>query len=49
MDLARGARFEVVSQNARVDDYALTIDVGSIAGKRAGDYSDTLTFTVAAL
>ena len=49
MDLARGGRFDIVSKTARVDDYALTIDVGSIAGKRAGDYTDTLTFTVAAL
>lgn len=49
MDLARGARFEIVSRVARLDDYALAIDVESIAGKRAGDYSDTLTFTVAAL
>ncbi len=49
MDLASGDRFEIVSRRPRVDDYRLTINVGSVAGKRAGDYSDTLTFTVAAI
>lgn len=49
MDLARGGRLDVVSRRARLDDYPLTISVGSTAGKRAGDYSDILTFTVAAL
>ncbi|WP_288759289.1 hypothetical protein [uncultured Brevundimonas sp.] len=49
MDLGRGGRLDVVSRRARLDDYPLTISVGSVAGKRAGDYSDILTFTVAAL
>lgn len=49
MDLSRGGRVDVVSRRARVDDYPLTINVGATAGKRAGDYSDILTFTVAAL
>lgn len=49
MDLSRGGRVDVVSRRARLDDYPLTINVGSTTGKRAGDYSDILTFTVAAL
>ncbi|MBD3837461.1 hypothetical protein [Brevundimonas sp.] len=49
MDLGRGGRLDVVSRRARLDDYPLTISVGPTAGKRAGDYSDILTFTVAAL
>lgn len=49
MDLSRGGRVDVVSRRARLDDYPLTISVGSTTGKRAGDYSDILTFTVAAL
>lgn len=49
MDLSRGGRVDVVSRRARLDDYPLTISVGATAGKRAGDYSDILTFTVAAL
>ncbi|MFA4940773.1 hypothetical protein [Brevundimonas sp.] len=49
MDLSRGGRVDVVSRRARLDDYPLTINVGSTVGKRAGDYSDILTFTVAAL
>jgi len=49
MDLSRGGRLDVVSNRARLDDYPLTIRIGSTAGRRAGDYSDVLTFTVAAL
>ncbi|MFZ4164785.1 hypothetical protein [Brevundimonas sp. NPDC058933] len=41
--------FSVVSQTARQDDYPLSVRIGDVAGKRAGDYSDTLTFTVAAI
>lgn len=49
VDLLQGDRVEVVSREARSDDYPLTISVGSVAGKRAGEYSDVLTLTVAAL
>ena len=49
MDLPRGGRLDVVSRRARLDDYPLTVSLGSTVGKRAGDYSDTLTFTVSAL
>lgn len=49
MDLETGDRLEVASRRPRADDYRLTIHVGSVAGRRAGDYSDTLTFTIAAI
>lgn len=39
----------VVSQTARRDDYPLAVRIGDVSGKRAGEYSDTLTFTVAAI
>lgn len=41
--------FDVVSAQARNDDYPLTVQIGDTSGKRAGDYSDILTFTVAAI
>ncbi len=41
--------FNVVSAQARRDDYPLTVRIGDTTGKRAGDYSDILTFTVAAI
>lgn len=41
--------FDVVSAQARRDDYPLTVRIGDTSGKRAGDYSDILTFTVAAI
>ena len=49
MDMARGGRLEVVSLRARFDDYPLTIRIGSLAGQKAGEYRDTITFTIAAL
>lgn len=49
MNLQRTDTINVVSQTARRDDYPLSVRIGDVAGKRAGDYSDTLTFTVAAI
>ena len=49
MNLAQPDSIEVVSRRARFDDYPLTVRIGNVTGKRAGAYSDTLTFTVAAL
>ena len=49
INLQRTDTINVVSQTARRDDYPLTVRIGDVAGKRAGDYSDTLTFTVAAI
>lgn len=41
--------FEVASSRARLDDYPLDIILGATENRRAGIYSDTVTFTVAAL
>ena len=49
IDLEGGDRLEVVSRDARSDDYPLTISIGAVGGKRAGAYSDVITLTVAAL
>lgn len=49
MNLGQGDRFEVVSRRPRADDYALSVNIGDVRGKRAGNYTDVLTFTVAAL
>lgn len=49
INLQRVDTINVVSQTARRDDYPLTVRIGDVAGKRAGEYSDTLTFTVAAM
>lgn len=49
MDLSTPDSFEVVSRRARLDDYPLSVQIGDVSGRRAGDYSDVLTFTVAAL
>lgn len=49
MDLSTEDSFSVLSRRARADDYPLSVRIGDVTGKRAGDYSDVLTFTVAAL
>jgi len=49
MNLEAGDDFEVVSSRPRADDYALTVNIGDTSGRRAGDYTDVLTFTIAAL
>ncbi len=49
VNLAKGDSFDIVSRRARADSYPLTIDIGSVVGKRAGEYSDVLTFTIAAI
>jgi len=49
INLQRTDTINVVSQTARRDDYPLTVRIGDVSGKRAGEYSDTLTFTVAAI
>lgn len=49
LDLRRSDSFEVVSERARNDSYPVSIEIGDVEGKRAGDYTDTVTFTVAAL
>jgi hypothetical protein len=49
MDLTSPDSFEIVSRRARADEYPLSVQIGEVAGRRAGDYTDVLTFTVAAL
>jgi hypothetical protein len=48
MNLAQISSHQVVSRRARSDSYKLSVNIGSVVGKRAGNYSDTLTFTVSA-
>lgn len=49
LDLTSPDSFEIVSRRARFDNYPVRIEIGETAGKRAGGYMDTVTFTVAAL
>ena len=49
MNLSSPRDFTVQSRHARFDDYPLSVTIGSVADRRAGTYSDTLTFTIAAL
>ena len=49
MNLGAGDQFEVVSRRPRADDYPLTVEVGDVSTRRAGEYTDVLTFTIAAL
>jgi len=49
VDLSRPTRLDVVSTRSRVDDYPLSVSIGSVVGRRAGSYSDVVTFTIAAL
>lgn len=49
MSLSSPQEITVTSNRARSDDYPLSVNIGSVAGKRAGNYSDTITFTVAAI
>lgn len=48
VDLSRPSRWDVVSTRSRFDDYPLSVSIGSVAGRRAGSYSDVVTFTIAA-
>lgn len=49
LDLSSPDSFEIISSRARFDNYPVKINIGETAGKRAGGYADTVTFTVAAL
>ncbi len=49
MDLAQGGSIQVVSNRSRYDDYALSVKLGNTQTLRAGQYSDVITFTIAAL
>lgn len=49
IDLEQGGQLQVTSSKAQNDQYPLTIQIQGVKGKRAGAYSDTVTFTVAAI
>ena len=49
LNLRSADSFEIISSRARFDNYPVKIEIGETADKRAGSYSDTITFTVAAL
>ncbi|RZJ01355.1 MAG: hypothetical protein EON90_03495 [Brevundimonas sp.] len=46
INLAQGDEIHVSSRRPRFDNYPMSIVIGDLSGKRAGDYSDTLRFTV---
>lgn len=48
LNLSSPDSFEVISDRARFDNYPVAIEIGETANKRAGNYRDTVTFTVAA-
>jgi hypothetical protein len=49
MDLNKPDHIQVTQGGAHDDNYRLGVDIRDVANKRAGAYSDTLTFTVAAI
>lgn len=49
VDLEQGDRIERPSSRWQADDYPLMLNIGDVRGRRAGEYSDTLTFTIAAI
>jgi hypothetical protein len=49
MNLATGDTVQVGSNQARNDEYPLSISIDDVAGKRAGRYTDVITFTVTAI
>lgn len=49
LNLSAARSLTVQSGRARIDDYPLAVALGSVSGRRAGQYTDTVTFTIAAL
>lgn len=49
IDLKGTSLINETSQQIHRDDYPLSIHIGDVRGKRAGEYSDVLTFTVTAI
>lgn len=49
LDLASPRTISVQSEDARSDDYPLSVIIGELDGVRAGAYKDVIRFTVAAL
>ena len=48
MNLAQGDELRIASRRPRIDDYPLSIQIGNTSNRRAGEYSDTLRFTISA-
>ena len=48
IDLSAPKALNIQSARARSDDYPLAVSLGSVRGLRAGEYTDTVTFTIAA-
>lgn len=46
VNLVQGDEVRVVSRRPRIDDYPLSIQIGDTSNRRAGEYSDTLRFTI---
>lgn len=46
VNLIQGGEVRVASRRPRIDDYPLSIQIGDTSNRRAGEYSDTLRFTV---
>ena len=46
VNLIQGDEVRVASRRPRIDDYPLSIQIGDTANRRAGEYSDTLRFTI---
>ena len=48
LDLSQLRQWDIVTTQPRYDEYPLGINLRSVAGRRAGKYSDVVTFTVMA-
>ncbi|MND67179.1 hypothetical protein D3C80_585860 [compost metagenome] len=46
VNLVQGDEVRVASRRPRVDDYPLSIQIGDTSNRRAGEYTDTLRFTI---
>lgn len=49
IDLTRPHQISVPALQSHSDDYWLYFDIGDVSGRRAGRYTDTLNFTIAAI
>lgn len=49
LNLTSGDEVRVMNARRNRDSYPLGLSVGSVTGARAGDYSDTITFVIAAI
>lgn len=47
INLATGGEVRITSRRPRADDYGLSIVIGNMAHRRAGEYADTVRFSIA--